>query len=43
MNFSESCTFDGGHGSPKIDATPSFFPDSRSSILGLSIDVSFVL
>ena len=28
-----------GRGHPQDDATPSFFPDSKSSILGLFIDV----
>ena len=32
-----------GRGHPQDNATPSFFPDSKSSILGLSNDVSFVL
>ena len=32
-----------GHGHPQDDATPNFFPDSKSSILGLSIDIPFVL
>ena len=31
-----------GHGHPQDNATPSFFPDSKSSILGLSNEVSFV-
>ena len=29
----------GGCGHPQDGATPSLFPDSKSSILGLSIDV----
>jgi len=33
----------GGCGLPNDDARPSFFPDSKSSKLRLSIDVSFVL
>ena len=32
-----------GRGHPQDDATPNFFPDSKSSILGLSIDIPFVL
>ena len=32
-----------GRGHPQDDAMPNFFPDSKSSILGLSIDISFVL
>ena len=31
-----------GPGHPQNDATPSFFPDSKSSISGLSNEVSFV-
>ena len=31
-----------GRGHPKDDATPSFFPETKSSILGLSNEVSFV-
>ena len=31
-----------GHGHPQDGATPNFFPDSKSSILGLSNEVSFV-
>ena len=31
-----------GRGHPQDSAMPSFFPDSKSSILGLSIDVEFV-
>ena len=31
-----------GHGHPQDDARPNFFPDSKSLILGLSNDVSFV-
>ena len=31
-----------GHGHPQGDATPNFFPDSKSSILGLSNEVSFI-
>ena len=31
-----------GRGHPKDDATPSFFPDSKNSIVGLSNEVSFV-
>ena len=31
-----------GPGHPQDDATPSFFPDSKSSISGLSNEVSFV-
>ena len=31
-----------GRGHPQDDATPSFFPDSKNSILGLSNEVSFV-
>ena len=30
------------HGHPQDNATPSFFPDSKSSILGLLKEVSFV-
>ena len=30
------------HGHPHDNATPSFFPDSKSFILGLSNEVSFV-
>ena len=30
------------HGHPQDNATPSFFPDSKCSILGLSNEVSFV-
>ena len=30
------------HGHPQDNATPSFFPDSKSFILGLSNEVSFV-
>ena len=30
-----------GRGHPQDDAMPSFFPDSKSSILGLSNEVSF--
>ena len=30
-----------GHGHPKDDAIPNCFPDSKSSILGLSNEVSF--
>ena len=33
----------GGCGHLQYGATSSFFPDSKSSILGLSIDVKFVL
>ena len=33
----------GGCGLPQDGAMPSFFPDSKSSILGPSIDVQFVL
>ena len=33
----------GGCGHPQDGAIPSLFPDSKSSILGLSIDVYFVL
>ncbi len=29
-------------GHPQDDATPSFFPDSKNSIVGLSNEVSFV-
>ena len=29
----------GGYGLPQDGARPSFFPDSKSSIIGLSIDV----
>ena len=28
-----------GHSQPQADATPNLFPDSRSSILGLSFDI----
>ena len=31
-----------GLGHPKDDTTPSFFPDSKNSIIGLSNEVSFV-
>ena len=31
-----------GRGHPQGDATPNFFPNSKSSILGLSNEVSFV-
>ena len=31
-----------GCGHPQDDATPSFFPDSKNSIVGLSNEVSFV-
>ena len=31
-----------GHGHPKDDAMPNFFPDSKSSVLGLSNEVSLV-
>ena len=31
-----------GHGHPQDDATTNFFPDSRSFLLGLSNEVSFV-
>ena len=31
-----------GHGHPKGDATSNFFPDSKSFLLGLSNEVSFV-
>ena len=31
-----------GCGHPQHDATPSFFPDSKNSIVGLSNEVSFV-
>ena len=31
-----------GHGHPQDRVMPNFFPDSRSSILGLSNEVSFV-
>ena len=31
-----------GYGHPQDDATNNFFPDSKSSILGLSIEVSFI-
>ena len=31
-----------GHGHPKNDATPNFFPDSKSLLLGLSNEVLFV-
>ena len=31
-----------GRGHPQDDATPSFFPDSKKSIVGLSNEVSFV-
>ena len=31
-----------GRGHPQDDATPSFFPDSKNSIVGLSNEVSFV-
>ena len=31
-----------GHGHPQDRAMPNFFPDSKSSILGLSNEVSFV-
>ena len=31
-----------GHGHLQDDARPNFFPDSKSLILGLSNDVSFV-
>ena len=31
-----------GHGYPKNDATPNTFPDSKSLLLGLSNEVSFV-
>ena len=32
----------GGHDHPQNDATPSIFPDSKSLLLGLSNEVSFV-
>ena len=32
----------GGHGHPQGDATLNFFPDSKSFLLGLSNEVSFV-
>ena len=31
-----------GLGHPQDDTTPNFFPDSKSSIIGLSNEVSFV-
>ena len=31
-----------GHGHPQDDAMPSFFHDSKNSIVGLSNEVSFV-
>ena len=31
-----------GRDHPQDDATPSFFPDSKNSIVGLSNEVSFV-
>ena len=31
-----------GHGHPQDDARPNFFPNSKSLILGLSNDISFV-
>ena len=31
-----------GHGHPQDDAMPSFFPDSKNSIAGLSNEVSFL-
>ena len=31
-----------GRGHPKNDATPNIFPDSKSLLLGLSNEVSFV-
>ena len=31
-----------GRGHPQGDATPNFFPDSKSSIIGLLNEVSFV-
>ena len=31
-----------GRGYPQDDATPSFFPDSKNSIIGLLNEVSFV-
>ena len=31
-----------GHGHPQNDATPNIFPDSKSLLLGLSNEVSFV-
>ena len=31
-----------GRGHSQDDATPSFFPDSKTSIIGLSNEVSFV-
>ena len=31
-----------GHGHPQDDASTNFFPDSKSSILGLLNEVSFV-
>ena len=31
-----------GRGHPQDDATPSFFPDSKNSIVGLSNELSFV-
>ena len=31
-----------GRGHPQGDATPNFFPDSKSFLLGLSNEVSFV-
>ena len=32
-----------GHGHPQVDATPNFFPDSKSFLLWLSNEVSFFL
>ena len=31
-----------GHGHPQDDTVPNFFPDSKSSIVGLSNEVSFI-
>ena len=31
-----------GHGHPQGDATPNFLPDSKSFLIGLSNEVSFV-
>ena len=43
MSSSESSAFSvRGCGNPQDDATPNFIPDSISSILGLSNEVSFV-
>ena len=42
-NFSESGAFLlSGRGHPQDDTTPSFFMNSKSPILGLSNDISFV-